>query len=298
MPELNASPPEGGQGAPPVSPPAAPPVENNASPPAAPPPPVEAPKAFYADFKNPELRGYAEKKGFPGAEELTQSYMNLEKFHGVPADRLIKLPENVDDAEAIKPIMEKLGYVAPKEASEYGFADMEGADPEFSNTAAGWMHELGVPARIAQPLAQKWNAFVAAKAEADAAAQTEQVAVEMGHLKAEWGQHYDERLETAKRFIRKIGFTEEQLTQIEQSAGSGALMRNFFEAGKLQSEAPFIDGRERKSDAMSPAAARAEITALKLDAAFFTRLMAKEQGAVDKWNRLNQIAASDQGATP
>lgn len=291
MSEVQASPPEGGQGAPPVSPPAAPPVENN-SPPAAPPPP---PKAFYADFKNPELRGYAEKKGFPDAETLASSYMNLEKFHGVPADRLLKLPENVDDAEAIKPVLEKLGYVAPKEASEYGFADMEGADPDFAPVAASWMHELGVPAKIAQPLAAKWNAYVASRVEAEAAAQTEQAAIEMGQLKAEWGPNYDERVETAKRFIRKIGFTEEQLTQIERTAGGGALLRNFFEAGKSQSEAPFIDGGQRKNEGMSPGAARAELNALKLDAAFYTRLMAKEQGAIDKWNRLNQIAASDQG---
>ena len=283
---------QGAEGTPPVSPPAAPPVAPGAAT-----PPVAAPKPSFSEFKNPELRGYAERKAWKDSESLAESYMNLEKFHGVPSDRLLKLPENLEDKAAIAPILEKLGYAAPKEAAEYGFADMEGADPAFAATAAAWMHEVGVPAQFAKPLAAKWNEYAAQQQAALITEAEEETAVELGHLRGEWQGKYDENMEKGRRFARTMGLTEEVIQSIETSLGAAGTFKAFKDAHDKMGlgEGGFVEGGRKKSDhGMSPEAARAEIKSLQADRDFGARLLNREQAAVDRWNRLNSIASSDQ----
>jgi hypothetical protein len=287
---------QGAEGTPPVSPPAAPPVD-----PGAVTPPVEAPKPFFSEFKNAELRGYAERKAWKDSESLAESYMNLEKFHGVPADRLLKLPENIEDKEAVAPILAKLGYAPPAEAAEYGFADMEGADPEFAGVASAAMLEIGLPAKYAKPLGEWWNKYAATQQAALVQQAEEEVAVEMGQLRGEWSAKFEEKQEKARRAIRHFGFSEEELSAIETSTGAANLYRRFADAhDKLGlGEGGFVEGGRKKNDnAMSPEAARQEIQTLRNDKDFGARLLNKEAAAMARWTRLNEIASQQQGATP
>ena len=43
-----------------------------------------------------EMRGYVQNKGFKAPQDVVESYRNFEKLHGVPQDRILKLPENLD----------------------------------------------------------------------------------------------------------------------------------------------------------------------------------------------------------
>lgn len=291
---------QGAEGTPPPSPPAPPP-----SPPAAPPPPPEPPKPFYASLKNAELRGYLENKGYKQTdagefvEALATSYRNLERLRGVPENRLLTLPENMDDAEAMKPVLAKLGLAAPEKPEDYNFAAMDGVDPEFAKTAQGWMHEIGVPPKMAQAIAQKWNAFAQAQNETLQAEVAEEVAVEKGQLEAAWGAKHGENLETARRFARMIGFSEEQIAAIETNVGYKSTMEAFLRGGQRLGEAGFVDGGKPKNDfAMTPDAARSQRDALMGDKDFLAKyLSANDPGhrlAKEKIDRLNQIIAGGQ----
>jgi hypothetical protein len=289
MSEQDGVPADGGQGA-----------ESNASPPvsppAAPPPP---PEPFYKSLKNAELRGYAEVKGFKGndgvefSETILDSYRNLEKLRGVPQERLLTLPENMEDAEAMKPIMAKLGLAAPEKAEDYGFVSMEGADPEFSATAQTWMHEIGVPPKMAQAIAERWNKYAAERAAADDTAYAETVAVEKGQLQAEQGAKYDAFIEEAKRGAQRFGLDEEAITDLQASIGFKKTMTFLNNVGKGLGEGEFVEGNNsKKTFEMSPEAARSELNSLKGDKAFYDRLMAGNADAKGKWDRLNAIAAT------
>lgn len=253
-----------------------------------------APPPFWDGFKNPELRGYMAKKQFADPEILADSYRNLEKFHGVPQDKLLKLPDNLEDPEAVKPILAKLGFSAPETADDYKFTDIEGADPEFAKTAAGWMHELGVPERLARPLAEKWTAFAKAQGEAIMAEAAEQTAVELGALQAEWGGKYDENVEAARRAVRSFGFSQEQLEAIEQSVGAAEMYRKFKAIGDKLGESNFVEGNAKPKGFASPEAALSEIASLKNDKDFAKRLMAGDQSAKERWARLHQMAYPEQ----
>lgn len=248
------------------------------------------PAPFYSIFKNPELRGYMEKKQFADPETLADSYRNLEKYQGVPQERLLKLPESLEDAEAMKPIYEKLGFLPPASPDDYKFGDMEGADPEFSKTAAGWMHEIGIPERYAKPLAEKWNAFANAQSEAVLTQASEEAAVEFGALQAEWGGKYDEYVEAGRRAARQFGFTQENLEAIEQTVGGADLMRKFKAMGERLAESSFVEGDTKPKGFQSPDAAKSEIANLISDGEFSKRLRAGDKEAKARWDRLHQMA--------
>ncbi len=275
----------GGQGAENVSPPAAPP-----SPPVAPPAPVE-PEPFFKTFKNPELRGFAEVKGFKDADSLLDSYRNLEKLRGVPEKRLLTLPENMEDAEAMKPVMARLGLAAPEKPEDYGFVTMEGADPEFSGTAQTWMHEIGVPPKMATAIAERWNKYAAERAAADDAAYAETVAVEKGQLQAEQGAKFDAYIEEGNRAAARFGLDAEAITDLQASIGFKKTMTFLNAVGKGLGESEFVEGGgEKKGFALTPDAARTKIEALRSDAGWTSKFMNGDVTAKAEWTRLHQIA--------
>ena len=75
---------------------------------------------------NDDLRSYVQNKGFKDTAAVVESYRNFKKLHGVPQDRILKLPENLDTPEG-RAISERLG--APKDAKDYSInLPKEGAD--------------------------------------------------------------------------------------------------------------------------------------------------------------------------
>ena len=287
-----ASPSEGGQGAE---------GANQVSPPAAPAEGATPPSPFYASLKDPALRGYAEVKGYKHtdavefSEALLKSYQNLEKLRGVPAERLLTLPENMEDAEAMKPIMAKLGLTAPEKAEDYGFTQIEGMDQEFATTAQGWMHELGVPPKLAAGLAEKWQAYANAQREGVIQQATEETAAELGRLQGEWGAKYDENLEIARRAVRQFGFSEEELQAMETSVGAAAMFKKFHNAGMRLNEGSFIEGSNKKDGfVMTADAARTKRDQLTGDRDFMAKFLNGDAAAKEQIERLNHIIAGTQ----
>ena len=189
----------------------------------------------------------------------------------------------------MKPIYEKLGLAAPEKAEDYGFTAMEGVDPEFAQTAQGWMHELGVPPKMATALAEKWNAFANAQREGLLREASEETAAELGRLQGEWGARYDERVEIARRAVRQFGFSEEQLAAMETSLGAGDLYRKFYDIGMRLNEGAFIEGF-----AVSPEAARAQHAELMSDKAFMAKYLAGDLAARKRMSDLNLIISGAQ----
>src|SRR5690606_18358521 len=56
-----------------------------------------------------DLKGFVQNKGFKDPASVLDSYRNLEKLMGTPKERLLRLPENMDDANAMGEIYTRLG---------------------------------------------------------------------------------------------------------------------------------------------------------------------------------------------
>lgn len=290
MTDQPASPAPAGQGADGATPPASPPAAASdlASPPGPPAPPP--PPAFHTTFEDPAARGYVETKGWRTQADLLQSYQNLEKLRGVPADRLLTLPENMDDAEAMKPVYERLGLAAPASADEYGFASMEGADAQSAEIYSNLALKHGIPVKQAQAVFADILALSAETRTASLNEVAEETAAELGRLQAEWGSHYDANVEVARRAVRQFGFSQEELEAMETNIGAAAMYKRFNQIGRQLGEGAFIEGATKKDGfVLSADSARTERMRLMGDEQFMGKYLRGDPAAKDRMDRLNRI---------
>lgn len=250
---------------------------------------VEPPKPWYAELEDPELRGYSETKGWKTPKDLAESYRNLEKLAGVPKERLLKLPEKLDDVEAMKPILSKLGLSAPDKADDYGLTTLEGADLEFAKVAQGWMHESGLSKAQALKLAGLQMAWEKQqKGQLDEAA-----AQELGAFDAKHGANAEAKKEAARRAITNFGVDEDGMKAVEAALGPARFFDLFSGIGERIGEAKFIDGDSKpKSFSMSPEAAMARKTELMTSTDWVKKYTGGDAGAANEMARLNRIIAN------
>ena len=72
------------------------------------PAPEAAPAAAEVEIASPswteglaeDAQGYVENKGWKGADQMLDSYRNLEKAMGAPGESVLTLPKDAEDAEA------------------------------------------------------------------------------------------------------------------------------------------------------------------------------------------------------
>jgi hypothetical protein len=234
--------------------------------------PASAP--WYNGFA-PDLKGYIETKGFPGDEKgvaaLADSYRNLEKHFGVPAEQLLKLPKDETDKAAWDKIHERLGR--PAKPEEYELALPNGDNGEYAKFISTAMHELGLTKKQAQALALKQNEFITAQESKDAEAYQATIKTQDAGLRATWGQAYDKNMQIAKGAFAELGVTTEVVDAMEEKMGYSKVMETFHRVGLKIGEDKFVtaNGANGFNGAMSPAAAQARIDAIRTDPALANR---------------------------
>lgn len=253
------------------------------------------PPAWYAGIENAELRGFAENKAWKDPGAAIESYRQLEKTIGVPAERLLKLPDKADAPEWAG-IREKLGFGTPAKAEDYGLPVPEGMDPGYAAKASAKLLEIGVPRDMAVKLAEWQNGEMAAMIAADQLAAKQQSDTDIAALRTEWGGQFDASSELAKRAVEEFagtaGLDADSLNAMEGAMGTAAFLKLWAAVGSKIGEAKFIDAGDQgaRNFAMSPDAAKARIAALSQDTAWFGRWNQGGVQEVAEWDRLNRIA--------
>lgn len=171
--------------------------------------------AWYKDFPD-DVRGYIENKKWGDPKSVVEGYRNLEKFHGVPQERLIKLPEKMDDA-SMREIHKKLGL--PEKPDGYEVKVPTGLNPEFADWAKGLFHEAGLSKAQGDKIAAKWTDRVTAL---NAGAETAQVQANeqaISKLRTEWGAAFEQNSATVNALANAMGMTREQSIDIGKVLG-------------------------------------------------------------------------------
>lgn len=280
-------------GTPPAAtPPAAPPVEGGA-PPAVPPAAV-APE-WFSGFSE-ENRGVVQLKGFKSAESVLDSYRNIEKLLGHPKERLLALPENLDDPKNLDPIYDRLGR--PKAPTEYDVKVPEGMNPEFGDWARKQFHGLGLSKRQGDAMAKAWNDRVTTQIEAEQSAFETGVQQQTAKLKEEWGAAFDQNSKTAKLFAEKIGFSDEHCQELAKAIGVDGVNKLFvgivngfgLNLGEAQFHGGDSGGNNFRGPVLTPEAAKARITELKNDKEWIGRFSNGGSKEREELHRLNMWA--------
>ncbi len=243
-----------------------------------------------------DLKGYVQNKGFKDTASVLNSYMNMEKLMGVPAERLLKLPATAEDP-AWGDIHEKLGR--PKDAKEYQL-DIPKGQEKFGEWAKNTFHELGITKSAGEKLTAKWNEFNKSSGEESAAAYNAKVDAETGALKSEWGMAFEKHMSIAKNAAQQFKMDGAVIDKLEASMGYTGVMKFLHDIGSKLGEGNFVGagsgGGSDFSGVLSPTQAIAKIQALRRDSDFVRRYTAGDAKATDEFHKLHQMAYPDEAS--
>jgi hypothetical protein len=211
--------------------------------------------------------------------DALESYRNLEKLRGVPAERLLTLPDpTTADEAAWGQVFDKLGR--PKSAEEYGLEVPEGQDASFAKAMSAHLHKLGLTKQQGQELAKAWNAEQSAIGQRMLEEQKAAATADKEALAREWGAAHEKNLSVAQAAAKKFGADEALIGAMQEQIGYAKTLKFFQQIGAAMGESDFVDGKGQGLGVMTPEQAKAEIAQLKSDTAWVDRYI--EGGKAEK----------------
>lgn len=244
---------------------------------------------WYGSFKDEGLRGYAELKGWQDPAAAVESYRNLEKLQGVPADQLLRLPK-AGDKDAYGKLYDRLGR--PQSADGYELPVPEGDNGEFAKTVSPWLHEIGLSKEQGQALAAKWNEYQAKVVAEHTHAKNEAAKAGDAALKKEWGMAYDQNIIKAREGMVKLGIEPAMIDKLESVLGFADTIKFMHSIGTKIGEDNFVSsgGRSDFSGKLTPAGAQARITQLLNDPVYAKRYAEGGADEAAEMARLHEMA--------
>lgn len=160
--------------------------------------------------------------------DVVNSYRNLEKLTGVPAEQIVKLPKD-NDPTAWNDVYSKLGR--PATADKYDIPIPEGQSDEFAKTAREWFHKAGLSVAQARGVTEAWNAHVAGAQEAQQTQSKAKFEAEVNSLKAEWGSGYESNAALVDRAAMAFGMDQDTLSALKATMGPAKAMKFLHSIG-------------------------------------------------------------------
>ncbi len=249
-----------------------------------------APSApFYESFKSPDLKAWAANKGFENPEVAMSSYLNLEKLMGHDrAGRTVVVPGDDATPEERAAFMAKLGRPDKPD----GYEMPKDGDPDFSAWAKNVFHEIGLPAKQAKALVEKWGEYMGQRGDAMKQEGQGRISAETDRLRKEWGAAFDDKVKIVDRAASQFGLDAESLTALRDSWGPYKAMTFFEKIGSSLGNSEYISGDGAKSfnGAMTPAQANGRIKELRGDQGFVAKYVSGDANARAEMERLHKFA--------
>lgn len=263
-----------------------------------------APEAWYAKFTDEGVRTSPAIQKFESPETLAKSYLALEKRFGVDPGQRLDLPKDMNDAEAMKAVYQRLG--APETADGYKIdfdpkSNPNDADKAMLSSFKEAAHKVGMSEGQARGAMEFW---MAKQAEANAAYEAQaaqQAEAGVAALKQAWGGAYDAKLAEVGRFLDKYG-----TPGLKETLKAGELGRNpdvaltlakvldgIAESGAGADGLAQGAGGERP---MSPDQAKAAVRSFQADDRKMKALTSKTNpghaAALEEWKKINMAASA------
>lgn len=260
--------------------------------PAPTPTPTPSPTPAWHDGIEAETLGFWQNKGYDVtdpkkvAAELTKQYRAAEKFIGVPADQVLKMPKADAPPEEIAAFRQRLGM--PADAKEYDLSAVK--DTTVADALRATAHAAGLSKDAAAAVAASVAKALESKGTTDSVVQAAKLAEEKSALTKSWGDKYNFNLLQANEGARRSGITPEAVKAMENQVGYAAVMEHFRKIGANTSEGTFVEreggggaGVTTREGAMSR---KAELMA---DPAWGKRFTSGDAEARREYDRLNAM---------
>lgn len=273
-----------------------------------PPAPAGEAALWYKDLPT-EAHAKIATKGWQSPADMFQSYENIEKVMGLPADvkadAILVRPKDGAPASEVQAFVDKaVSHLVPATPEDYGDMGVkleagETLPPELEQ-ARGWMHEAKIPSTQAPALVAAYQKSVE---QAEAAFQA-QSTKDMADLTTEFGDKADDSFELGRRAFaaakEQAGLTPEGLAAIERAIGTKAMMKLFIAQGRNLVEAPGggapnNEGSKTSGFRTTPEAAKAKVQEKFNDSEFMARYNSPNQAvrkvAIEEMEALQKIVA-------
>jgi hypothetical protein len=245
-----------------------------------------------------DAMGYVENKGWTGAEQMLDSYRNLEKSMGAPADQLLHLPKTEEDTDGWNAVYAKMGRPETAEGYELTGPDMPEGALDLTPDLREWAHEAGLSQQQTASIYERYNSRLGELVTEQEQQIEEQAAADEAALKKEWGSAWDENLAAATRFRQRFGIDDATVSKLEQALGLRGVLELSAQIGRGLGEHQMPTGKEDGGQdlafGMTPAAARAKIDDLTLDKEFMDQYLGGKPQAVARMTRLHTIGHPDE----
>jgi len=236
-----------------------------------------------------DITGFVQNKGWKSPVDAIEGYRNLEKHMGVPADKLLRLPDwDKADKTELDQFFGKLGRPADPKGYEINVPD--GTPADYADAARIKFHELGLTAKQAKALVDWNNEFATTAGAKSQEAYKQAVAQQDAELRKEWGQAYDQEIGSAKNAAAALGIKPEEIDKLEQSLGFAGLMKVMANIGKRIGEDTFVSGGGSNTGAMTPAGAKARVQQLQGDKEWTAKYLSGNIEARAEMERLMRFA--------
>lgn len=238
-----------------------------------------------------ENKSFVANKGFKSYDDVVTSYINLEKYQGVPADKILKLPDE-NNADEVNAFYNKLGR--PEKAEDYKFEIADGQDDSIAKAIAPELFKAGLSQKQAAAI---YKTLEAAKIEQTKAAEAAAVKAEED-LKSEWGANYDNNLKAAQQAAKIAGVTAEQIEALQKATDYKTVMNMFKNlASKFGEDALRGAGDNKQTRfTLTPQQAREKIEQLKTNKDWVQKISSGDKAALQEYDELTKLAVSDMQA--
>ncbi len=236
--------------------------------------------------------GWDKKSAAEAAVEAVKSWKAAEKHIGVPADRLLRLPENAADEQGWNAVWSKLGQ--PTEAKGYDFstvkyADGTAPDEQFLERMRNAAFKMHVPKEAAAELTREVVKYLEHEDTNETAEKQAALAQQKANLKKNWGQNEAANMFVAQRAAQALGIDPATVAQLEGVIGYDKIMEMFRSIGSRIGEDKFITGAQGgNAGPMTREQAVAQVSELKADKVWVTAYL---NGDSEKRRQMNALTS-------
>lgn len=277
---------------PPDAAPAVPPG-TPAAPPAAPPTTwYEGVPAETVTYWNTKGLNLSDPKEF--ALQLTGQFRDTAQYIGVPADQLLRLPQQNWSEADHKAFRSKLGV--PEQASDYGlksmkFADGGQMDGEFADVLATALLAGGVSKEGAMRTTSELIAYETRKISQTAAANQLRLNEQKELLKKDWGNQYDLNLAVARVGANRLQISNEMLDALLDNPAWGEYktMELFRRIGAGSGEDSFAVGSQATGTPTTATTAQMRLNELQADPEWCRKLTAQDAATMKEFQHLTRM---------
>ena len=259
---------------------------------------------WYSGYDD-ELKGVAQNHGWDKLDLPEAAKASMRAFHetqkklGIPADRVLRIPDAAD-AAGWKTVHQKLGVPETPEGYDFSTvkrADGSAPDENLIGFVRGEAARLNITkdaaAAFAAALVKRDEDGASAGAVRDGAAQ----GVARQELAASWGPNLEANNFTASRTAGMMGFDPDFIAALP-AAKYVPFMQKMLEAGNKMGEAQLFGlggGAVNGQTVRTREGALARIEELKHDKAWYARWKGGEAEANREWDNLNSLLVQRAG---